>query len=498
MGIITHFYLFSNNLMNPDAIWLSEVYYSGWEVTSGRWGLVLIDRLQLGSTSPVLMSLVSIALFSLSAIIICELFAVQVTQLCCIVAGGMIVCSPFVANTLSYYYCSDAYAISFFLAVFAVYCSYKVHSLWGRFASALLIAISISIYQSNLGVVGAVYLLKMVDECCNNYQPKKVFFAILQMLVECVLGLIIYLVVLKAWLKICNLQMSTYKGANTIGIMSTLQNLRGTLINAYKDFVTFFFGSNVETASNTIIMKVCYATVMVLFIATSCLRTYNNKTNFFELIGLLVLLPIACNVIDLAATDTKMVLRTSSGMVAAFPMLFLIAYKNMNGGGWNIKYRNSLKTIVIFICGVLIWNQMLLCNIDSMLMEMNRTAILSSAEKMFGDLQENRDVQKGIPVAIVGTPRGWTMNSDLEKYANGYARYVMVWETADGMYNGWLRLDQRYIGAKFMNWVDYTTYQTLLQTDEVKQMPSYPFDGYIQNVDGVIVCKAGGSIEWAS
>ena len=285
MGIITHFYLFSNNLMNPDAIWLSEVYYSGWEVTSGRWGLVLIDRLQLGSTSPVLMSLVSIALFSLSAIIICELFAVQVTQLCCIVAGGMIVCSPFVANTLSYYYCSDAYAISFFLAVFAVYCSYKVHSLWGRFASALLIAISISIYQSNLGVVGAVYLLKMVDECCNNYQPKKVFFAILQMLVECVLGLIIYLVVLKAWLKICNLQMSTYKGANTIGIMSTLQNLRGTLINAYKDFVTFFFGSNVETASNTIIMKVCYATVMVLFIATSCLRTYNNKTNFFELIG---------------------------------------------------------------------------------------------------------------------------------------------------------------------------------------------------------------------
>ena len=78
------------------------------------------------------------------------------------------------------------------------------------------------------------------------------------------------------------------------------------------------------------------------------------------------------------------------------------------------------------------------------------------------------------------------------------SRHVMVWETADGMYNGWLRLDQRYIGAKFMNWVDYTTYQTLLQTDEVKQMPSYPFDGYIQNVDGVIVCKAGGSIEWAS
>lgn len=496
MGIITHCYLFLNNLMNPDAIWLSEVYYSGWEVTSGRWGLVLIDRLQLGSTSPVLMSLVSIALFSLSAIIICELLGIQETQLCSIVAGAMIVCSPFVANALSYYYCSDAYAVSFFLAVLAVYCSYKIHSVWVYFVSALLITFSISIYQSNLGVVGAVYLLKMVDERLDSYQPRKFFPRVLQILAECILGLIIYLVVLKLWLKICNLQMSTYKGADTIGVMSTLRNLRWTLLNVYKDFAAFFFGNNVEAASNTIVMKVCYAIVMVLFIVTSCLRSYKNKAAFFEFIGLLVLLPIACNVIDLAATDTKMVLRTSSGMVAAFPMLFLITYKNVKCCGWNVKIRNSLKAIVIFTCGVLIWNQMLLCNIDSMLMEMNRAAILSSAEKMFGDLQENRDIQSGTPVAIVGTPAGWTMNSDLEKYANGYARYVMVWGTVDGMYNGWLRLDQRYIGAKFMNWVDYTVYQALLLQDEVKQMPSYPFDGYIQNINGVVVCKAGGDIGW--
>ena len=436
------------------------------------------------------MSLLTISFLALSAILLCEIFEIR-SKLWYFIVGLLIVCSPFTSNIITYYYCSDAYAISFLMAIFSVYLTRKVQYAWKYPVCIALIAYSISIFQSSLGIICALYLLVLLDMAFQGQSAAYTLKYMRDMVLLCILGLLVYLVVLKLWLSVTGLTMLSYKGANQISLISTLKNLPKTIPAAYNDFYAFFFSSS-SIVKNPISVKICYGVVFSLFLLSTLKILFSQKAPWLWIILLICLLPMACNILNLAAPETTIILRTACGMVVAFPAIFLITIKNLGEKKCKLSFSAVSRGLCLCACAVLAWTQIIICNMDSMYMKTNRDVILSCSQNMFAQLQNREDVQNGAPVAIIGTPTSWMSDSTLKENVNTYAKDALVWSSADGMWNGWFRINQRYIGAKWIRWCDFDTYTSLIATGVTDYMPAYPFTGYIQNVNGIVICNVGG------
>ena len=148
VGAVIQFAIYGYGLMNPDAMWMGEKYIADWEITVGRWGLKFFDYLHFGVNAPIVIAAITLFWYSIAGILLTKIFG-PTNKYVCMIAPLMIVSTPMVADTITYYYCADAYAISFCLAVVAIWLlkkdgDIKIRLLWAIFC----ITCSLSILYS--------------------------------------------------------------------------------------------------------------------------------------------------------------------------------------------------------------------------------------------------------------------------------------------------------------------------------------------------------------
>lgn len=149
-------------------MWMGEKYIADWEITIGRWGLKFFDYLHFGVNAPIVIAAITLFWYSIAGILLTKIFG-PTNKYVCMIAPLMIVSTPMVADTITYYYCADAYAISFCLAVVAIWLlkkdgDIKIRLLWAIFC----ITCSLSIYQGNLGVVAGLGVLAMIVQALKE------------------------------------------------------------------------------------------------------------------------------------------------------------------------------------------------------------------------------------------------------------------------------------------------------------------------------------------
>ena len=116
-GLIIHFQLYSQELTNPDGLWNSVYYKAGiWEATLGRWGIRIIDSIRLGLVSPIISTIVSILIISFASIFLVKVLKIK-SKLSIILTSISIVAMPALVDLLTYWYCSDSYALSILLSI---------------------------------------------------------------------------------------------------------------------------------------------------------------------------------------------------------------------------------------------------------------------------------------------------------------------------------------------------------------------------------------------
>lgn len=123
VGMICHAQMYLNGLSNPDAVVsLSNPNGYGsfiphaWDISLGRWGLLFAACAKFGLCSPILTSAITIALFTLGIVALIDKLGIKRT--CLRYASSILfIASPFVSCCITYYYCSNSYALSFLCAV---------------------------------------------------------------------------------------------------------------------------------------------------------------------------------------------------------------------------------------------------------------------------------------------------------------------------------------------------------------------------------------------
>lgn len=171
VGMVCHAQMYLNGLSNPDAVVsLSNPNGYGsfiphaWDISLGRWGLLFAACAKFGLCSPILTSAITIALFTLGVVALIDKLGIR--NACLQYASSILfIASPFVSCCITYYYCSNSYALSFLCAVLAACLIGRVGAVGKPVAlvgAVALLAFSLGCYQASLGVFCVAVLLVMV------------------------------------------------------------------------------------------------------------------------------------------------------------------------------------------------------------------------------------------------------------------------------------------------------------------------------------------------
>lgn len=161
-------------LANPDGVWQGLVYKPGyaWEDMLGRMGLGMFNRFKGYYQFPTLQTLFCIFTAALTAVLLCSLLEIK-KHPWDYIAGGLVVCSPSLCSTLTYYCTADAYLLAFLFSVLFVWCLAKGDT-WKSYAVAVfLLAASACIYQAYIGSAITLCLLYLLLNIIRNTVPPR-------------------------------------------------------------------------------------------------------------------------------------------------------------------------------------------------------------------------------------------------------------------------------------------------------------------------------------
>lgn len=533
VGMVCHAQMYLNGLSNPDAVVsLSNPNGYGsfiphaWDMSLGRWGLLFAAYAKFGLCSPILTSTITIALFTLGIVALIDKLGIR--NACLQYASSILfVASPFVSCCITYYYCSNSYALSFLCAVLAVCLIGRVGAVGKPVAlvgAVALLAFSLGCYQASLGVFCVAVLLVMIrslmgggseslacdarGEAQNPYREEgcsadslsakqfAAFFGVA--VVVCVAGAVLYYALTELSLFVLGIGLSAYGGASSVGAGSILGSLTSSVPSAYVAFSDGFFSHGIfgNHFGWAYVAAVCLIVAAVAFARLVAINGAKRLGPSAMALLCVVLIPFAANVILVIVPSygypTPLML---GGFMASFlllPLLVQLLLDSPDRG--NVRLRMPAKAMSVGCCCLIAvgaWSYALQSNADAEVMQACQNQTASLATRIAGVLDANPDVQAGAKVLIAGKPEAgnYPNTSDSHAHASSYAKWGMVWgDHYQNNIRSWDVIMKQFAGQSF-NYCSFDECAKVIRSSEFASMPLYPANDSVATIDGVVVVK---------
>lgn len=511
VGMVCHAQMYLNGLSNPDAVVsLSNPNGYGsftphaWDMSLGRWGLLFAAYAKFGLCSPILTSAITIALFALGIVVLIDRLGIK--RACLRYASSILfIVSPFVSCSITYYYCSNSYALSFLCAVLATCLIGRVGAVGKPVAlvgAVVLLAFSLGCYQASLGVFCVAVLLVMVrslmDSSADPFSAKQfaVFFGVA--VVVCAAGAVLYYALTELSLFVLGIGLSSYGGASSVGAGSILGSLTSSIPSAYVAFSDGLFSHGIF-GNHFGWVYVAAVGLIVAAVAFVCLVATNGVKRLGASAAALlcvVLIPFAANIILVIVPSygypTPLML---GGFMASFLLLPLLVQLLLDSPEQrNVRPRVPAKAMSIGCCCLIAvgaWSYALQSNADAEAMQACQNQTASLATRITGALDANPDVRAGAKVLIAGKPEAgnYPNTSDSYAHASSYAKWGMVWDNHyQNNMRSWDVIMKQFAGQSF-NYCSFDECAKVIRSSEFASMSLYPANGSVATIDGVVVVK---------
>ena len=330
IALIVYYPFYSDMLSNPDGVlnW-EQMEHPSWMLSQADLSGFILDYFKPKISMVQLPIFFSLAFYCLSGVLLSEIFNVE--NYCAkLVIAVCVVCSPFVPSTITYPYLAYAFGFYFLLAVVAV--KFLVNNqckLTNILIGGLLLVFLLGGGKTFIGVSTALVLMNFIFATIED--PKRNIENGINLIIQMATVLIsamLFYCILKIALAIAGMSLSTYGGANKITPWHIVVNLPKSIIRAYSDFFDFFFSSNIMINSfNVIFWNKCIFALFVLLFIYYCVCLRDNIVSLFFFILSVVVMPLACNLIDIFAPDYGgITLHMAGGMVVFIPFVFSLTY----------------------------------------------------------------------------------------------------------------------------------------------------------------------------
>lgn len=499
------FPLISQRLTNAyDGMWTTAEYGAGgWELSNGRWLWPVLNSLRFSIQLNPINAMACLTTVSLGVTLLRQLFekesGVRASWLSWL-AGAGYVSNVVVACYLSFAHQSPEFGISFFLSVMAAYCAIRVEKMIvGIISGAVVLAMSLGLYQTNLASFCLVMLAYFLRLLFRNEEKQKIREHICRSLASAASGAVLYLLILKIALWATGTAMADYQGGADISVSGILKNLPSNVAKCYELFYRYFFGTLVkhnmlqETAA-VFVLIFCVVGAALACRLVRLIRRKDWENTFYGTAALLVL-PMMCTVFMVATSQASFYIPMSGGLALFLPVCFWLLDSSREGetacDAFRKCWNKAEKALTLLTAAAVVYGSVFMSAVDQQAMYEGRQATKELSDLIAQTLVSEGYYDNEIPVMLVGNASSSPLFRTHELYhrANPYARVgLFMAETAGTIRFSWDAAFRDYTPI-WLNLCDNKTYQELLETEEIAEMPTFPQEGSIRKMDGVLVIK---------
>lgn len=406
-----------------------------------------------------------------------------------------LIAMPAMSEILTYWYCSDSYCMSILLSILAVYILYNYKNKWGKLilASSCL-TFSMALYQTSIGITVTLCIMLPIFEILKGEKnTKEILKEIGNSLIMGMVAGIIYFGLTHIILKLYNISLSSYGGANKIGI-SNLTNIFTYIKTTYITFYNYYFKNNI--VQNYYWRRQYINVLFIILIGISFIllivknKSYKKKWNMILLVVFMLILPICLGIIEVIAPERGIALLMSSPYI--FPVIMLILLiEVMTKKEQYSSTINIFEFGSIFITICILWTYILSNNATYMAIKMTKNQLYSYSVRILDRIETNEEYIKDMPIMFAGdiNKEQYPRDSIIYSMANGgTAKIDALWHDYNGSKQTWSKFFISNLGTN-VKWCTNEQYKAIIQTDEFKKMGLYPATNSVKVINNIMVVK---------
>lgn len=486
MGSLVYFTMMANNLVNNiDGIWHPSNFIAGnWEISLGRGLLRYVDRARFGIVSTAWNSILVFGIIGLADALLIRFFKLEKTVFAYILIFLSIV-NPVISESLTYSFTSVDYALAFLFVVssFILISMDKNIKVWRIALSILFFGISMALYQAYICVFAVLVLYYCIVKLNNKYSIKEVLIQCGKSAGVFVGGGVCYYIITKLLLWRAGVGLADYKGAGNVSVGSIFVNIPNSFVNSYKEFFRY-------VVTNRMNIKVEFAGIMLILLGLVILGLMiyglvkTKKINMILIIPIFLIMPMAACIICFIAVGNSI-----SGIMAMGIVMSLVMF---------YTFIKDYKIPVIIFNATLLMLAWFMVNTvvnDQIALKEGTVATTTIAQNVMADIYSDNLLEEAEAVAFVGRTydNPTFYKSSAYENANGYAQFGKWSTDAWNNRTTWIGITESLCGVE-VPVCDEAKYSEILNSGQADGMPSYPKEGYMRVVDGVIVVKISDTI----
>jgi hypothetical protein len=486
-GIMVYFMMISENLVNSyDGIWnTSHFIAEAWETSLGRGLLHYIDKVRAGVVAGPLNTALALLIISIASTVIIDFYVMENKKIGMLVSLLLIV-NPVVCDTLSYCFTSVGYGMAFLFSVLSARCICCRYRIAGILFGAIFLALSLGCYQAYFGVTCLLLLLQVMKMLLDCDDIKRIAEFLIKGILAIIVGGIFYSIISTVLLKKYGIEMASYGGASEVSVGRIIALFPESIKLCYKEFYGFFVKSRMGTTvfDKTIILFCGIVLLVFICVFRHCFVIWcKNKVYVLCFLACVCLVPVVCNAIVLLV-GIGMSTLMSMGMVAGVALVPAIMLFIDGRGGFFLRRSGYILLLL------LLWVNILTVEKDQLALKEGRTATAQLTDSVVESLIADGYLEDGIPIAFVGKPceNGLFAKRPAWNSANWYARFGDWWTGAANNRRSWIGVLEECCGIQ-LNLCSAEKYEEMHQKGVFSEMPIFPAEGSIKEIDGVIVVK---------
>lgn len=485
IGVLIHLYVLTNKFFNyfEASNILGSMSLGQTDTLSfGRWFLPIATNMVTSFSVPAVNGFLFLTYISLSCMMIVQLLKME-SPVSRYLFAALWMSFPGMASAFSFGVNVDAMGLSILLATASVWFTWKFK--YGIWLGILLLACSIGIYQPYMAVaIGAAYLILIRQVQKDDFELKTFLVSAGKLLLLLAAGFALYYGILQIFLQVQSVELSNYHGVDNMTSFTPRGIAKG-FVYTYLYFLQYGLSMDYTYSIwNSVFHALCLI-VLGGMVGQMLIKLWRGKCRVQAAAGAVMwcFLPLGVNAAPFLMAD-----RVGSGvdryMVFSVVLFWAVFLKMLE----LVKKRMVAVTVFVAMTGVVI-SGYAVCNQAYHRLESITWATEGLLNRVAARIEEEVTWNGDIPLHVItdGNLFNEHYQVELPKYdemQNIEGTELIPSYSERSVINymrTYLRLPVSFIGDEQK--------EILNQNEEVKQMPVYPEEGCIREIDGVVVVK---------
>ncbi len=486
VGLLAYMFTLTNKLVNHDDVF--TLFFKGGTFSLGRWGLSVLDCIFPNYSMPWIYGVLSIGLMTAAVCVLIHVFRIRNKLLQALLAG-CILAFPSLTATMAYMFTVSSYALSFLLAVTAVWLVQRPSKKYFLPAVVCMI-LSLSIYQSYIAVAASALVLILIQRLLYEEDPLPIVKTGLLFLGFLILSLGLYYIATVVINRILGVGLNGYADGN---FSFSLTALPTDIADAYRAFFLYFrdgLAGLMPTGFSRMVHLLCLAAIVVLFLVWGRSLERKSAGRLVLLVLLVAILPLAINCMHLFATADAVHTLVLYSFIAVYILAAILADACLPLAlpgklpalcGRAALHALTLGMAVVIVCNVYLANEVAL---NLYLRYENAYSFYTA---LVADIQMTPDFDENTRLAVIG---------DYASPAFYYDHFYFT-DADTGLTGTAGFLPSTYSKEQFLEYylgfsISFASEEEIAQIETsaaYAEMAVYPYYGSIQMIGDILVVK---------